>query len=178
MVYWPTYETTSFVFLDVDCANMSVKLQENGSLLSVENITIPSLNTLSLYLETNGHYFEGQVLQLLAKCSGIRELNLSFKSRKHLFKLWVQESCLPGCICHKDPGLWEDEVVKSRDLQKVEIFNFHGTVGEVYLVEQLAVRAPGLQILRINSMVEDDASFDDIEGLCPSGCKFETVYTG
>jgi hypothetical protein len=58
------------------------QLQENGSLLSVENITIPSLNTLSLYLETNGHYFEGQVLQLLAKCSGIRELNLSFKSRK------------------------------------------------------------------------------------------------
>ena len=57
------------------------QLHRNGSLLLMEDITIPYVNTLWLYLETNGHVFDGRVLQLLTKCSGIRELNVSFQLR-------------------------------------------------------------------------------------------------
>jgi hypothetical protein len=47
----------------------------------MEGIIIPYVKVLWLYLETNGHVYEGRVLQLLTKCSGITELNLSFQVR-------------------------------------------------------------------------------------------------
>jgi hypothetical protein len=50
----------------------------NGLPLLMEDITIPCVNVLWLYLETNDHVFEGRVLQLLTK-SGIRELHLYFQ---------------------------------------------------------------------------------------------------
>lgn len=78
-----------FCFWMWTSANMSVKLRMNGSLLSLEDITIPSVNTLRIYLETNDHVFEGRVLQLLAKCAGIRELNLSFQSRDEVIISFV-----------------------------------------------------------------------------------------
>ena len=57
------------------------QLLMDESLLLMEDITIPYVNVLWLYLETNGHVFEGRILQLLTACSGIRELNLSFQVR-------------------------------------------------------------------------------------------------
>ena len=53
----------------------------NGSPLLMEDITIPYVNVLWLYLETNDHVFEGRVLQLLTKSPRIRVLNLSFQAR-------------------------------------------------------------------------------------------------
>ena len=53
----------------------------NGSPLLMEDITIPYVNVLWLYLETNSHVFEGRVLQLLTKSPRIRVLNLSFQAR-------------------------------------------------------------------------------------------------
>lgn len=156
-------------------ANMSVKLWNNESLLSMEDITIPHVNTLSLYLETNKHYFEGRVLQLLERCPGIRELNLSFQSRHEtMFAFQEQDSCVPGCICQYKPELWEDKVVQIRSLKEVAIFNYHGAEGEAYFVEQLVLRAPRLKLLRVTSKVEDE-SLDHIEGICPPGCSFKIV---
>lgn len=139
------------------------------SLLLMEDITIPCVDVLLLYLETNGHVFEGRVMQLLTNCSGIRELNLSFEDRDE-----VQHLCLPDCICHNQPENWEDEVVEISALERVEIVNFHGAPREVYFVEQLLLRAPILKLLRVTSMVENP-SLDGIEVLCPPECEFEIV---
>jgi hypothetical protein len=66
--------------------------QMDGSPLLMEGITIPYVEVLWLNLQTNGHVFEGRVLQLLTRSSGIRELKLSFQDR--------DEVIIPFVICY------------------------------------------------------------------------------
>lgn len=159
-----------FCFLMSTIANMSVKPLMNGSPLLMEGIIIPYVKVLWLYLETNGHVYEGRVLQLLTKCSGITELNLSFQVRDE-----VQDFCLPDCICHNESGIWEAKVVLMRALKNVDIVNFHGSPREVHIVEQLVRRAPRLEVLRVFSNVTDH-SLEGIPCLCPPGCNFHIYY--
>ena len=95
-------------------------------------------------------------------------------SLQHMFSFQVQGLCLPGCICHNEPGISGAEIIPMRALRKVNIVNFHGAPREVYFVEQLVRRAPSLKLLRITSKVEDQ-SLDSIEGVCPAGCMLEIV---
>ena len=60
-------------------------------------------------------------------------------------------------------------------LREVYIINFDGDAGEIYVVEQLLLQAPGLTVLTIASEAEDP-SLGNIESSCPADCRFELLW--